>query len=131
MGVTTNVSLCIALGCAVLMFSGLQMNKTLLSSTRLMTLLAGYIGSWLFIFLLTAVNNLESILFGKGFQARLIPEVFSCLVLACSACGMVHRVSVTVCILCSIVGLYYINKLSQYLYAAPSSAPISSSKKKK
>ncbi|CAL4174852.1 unnamed protein product [Meganyctiphanes norvegica] len=129
--VNTSASLGLALLCSILVFSGLQMYKTQLGSNRLNTLVAGYLASWLFIFMLTALNNLENMMFGKGFQAKLIPEVFLSLLLACSAAGMVHRVSVTVCILCSILGLYYINKLSTSIYSAPSAPQMQSAKKKK
>ncbi|XP_064097111.1 protein KRTCAP2 homolog isoform X3 [Macrobrachium nipponense] len=129
--VSTTASFGLAILCSVLVFSGLQMYKTHLGSTRLMTLVAGYIASWLFIFMLTALSNLENIMFGKGFQARVIPEVALCLILACSAAGMVHRVSVTVCLLCSIVGLYYLNKMSQSASTAPSVPVTANSKKKK
>jgi len=130
MGVTTSASLGLALLCSILVFSGLQMYKTQLASNRLNTLIAGYLASWLFIFMLTAVNNLENVLFGKGFQSKLM-EVLLSLFLACSAAGMVHRVSVTVCILCSILGLYYINKISTSMYSAPVAPQMQSAKKKK
>ncbi|XP_037790325.1 keratinocyte-associated protein 2-like isoform X1 [Penaeus monodon] len=128
--VSTGASFGMAILCSVLVFSGLQMYKNQLGSTRLMTLVAGYVASWLFIFMLTAVNNLENIMFGKGFQARVLPEVALCLVLACAAAGMVHRVSITVCLLCSIVGLYYINKLSQSTTSAQVSHNTNYKKKK-
>ncbi|XP_045621246.1 keratinocyte-associated protein 2-like isoform X2 [Procambarus clarkii] len=130
MGVSTGASFGLAILCCILVFSALQMYKNQLGSTRLMTLVAGYVASWLFIFMITALSNLENIVFGKGFQARVIPEVALCMVLACSAAGMVHRVSVTVCLLCSMVGLYYINKMGQ-TSAAPAVPSVTSSKKKK
>lgn len=129
MGVTTSASLGLATLCSILVFSGLQMYKTQLGSNRLNTLVAGYLASWLFIFMLTAINNLENVLFGKGFQSKLLEVVLS-LLLACSAAGMVHRVSVTVCILCSFLGLYYINKISTSIYSAPVAQPQSAKKKK-
>ncbi|KAK7078170.1 Keratinocyte-associated protein 2 [Halocaridina rubra] len=131
MGVSTTASFGLSILCSVLVFSGLQMYKSHLGTTRLMTLIAGYVASWLFIFMLTALSNLENIIFGKGFQARIIPEVFLCLILACSAAGMVHRVSVTVCLLCSILGLYYLNKISQSASSAPIAPSAANSKKKK
>ncbi|XP_050712895.1 keratinocyte-associated protein 2-like isoform X2 [Eriocheir sinensis] len=129
-GVSTPASFGLSILCCLLVFSTLQMYKNPLASTRLMTLIAGYVASWLFIFMLTAVSNLENIVFGKGFQARVIPEVALCMVLACSAAGMVHRVSVTVCLLCSMVGLYYINKMGQSS-TTPAAPSVSGSKKKK
>ncbi|RXG59529.1 Protein KRTCAP2-like protein [Armadillidium vulgare] len=97
MAVNTSTSLGVSLICCILVFSGLQMYRVVFSSSRLLTLVAGYSASWLFIFLLTAVSNLETIMFGKGFQAKLIPEVVISLVISCFAAAMVHRVSVTVC----------------------------------
>ncbi|KAK3877564.1 hypothetical protein Pcinc_017728 [Petrolisthes cinctipes] len=128
MGVTTTTSFGLATLCCVLVFSALQLYKNQLSSTRLMTLVAGYVASWLFIFMLTALNNLENIMFGKGFQAHILPEVAICMILACCAAGMVHRVSVTVCLLCSILGLYYINKMAS---SGSSGQAVSGSKKRK
>ncbi|XP_042241835.1 keratinocyte-associated protein 2-like isoform X2 [Homarus americanus] len=130
MGVSTAASFGLAILCCVLVFSGLQMYKTQLGATRLMRLVAGYVASWLFVFTLTALSNLENVMFGKGFQARVIPEVLLCMILACSAAGMVHRVSVTVCLLCSLVGLYYINKMGQ-ASTTPVAPSVTSFKKKK
>ena len=56
---------------SLLLFSGMQMFKTVLASTQMMTILAGFTGSILYVFLLTAVANLEKSIFGFNFQTKL------------------------------------------------------------
>ena len=56
---------------SVLTFSGMQMAKAILSSSPLFTIVGGFLGSILFVFLLTAVSNLEKTVFGDNFQTKL------------------------------------------------------------
>lgn len=112
MGLSGGSSSGLAALCCTMVFASLQMYKTQLASTRVMTLIAGYAASWLFVFMLIAINSLEQVVFGSGFQAQLMPEVVLCLVVACGAAAMVHRVSCTVCLLCSLAALYFINRIS-------------------
>lgn len=72
--VTSGVSFVMSSISTVLLFSGMQMYKGWLSSTQLHTILCGYIGSLVFLFLLTALGNLESMTFGKSFQMKFFPE---------------------------------------------------------
>jgi membrane protease YdiL (CAAX protease family) len=94
----------------------MQIFKDQLSSGQLQTILGGFIGSWFFIFFLTGVSNMETILFGKGFQTKLFPEVVACIVVSAVVSGLVHRVSATVCVIFSIVALYYLNSISHKIY---------------
>lgn len=82
------------------------------------------------VFCIQAVGNMESSMFGKGFQAKLFPEIFICLGLATLAASMIHRVCITTCILFSILALYYMNKLSQKVHAAPVAVNVQGKKKK-
>ena len=56
---------------SILLFSGMQMGKATLTSTPAFTIIGGFAGSVLFVFLLTAVANLEKTLFGNNFQTKL------------------------------------------------------------
>ncbi|CAG5101130.1 Similar to AAEL007634: Protein KRTCAP2 homolog (Aedes aegypti) [Cotesia congregata] len=130
MAVTSGVSFILSSIFTVILFSGMQMYKSWLTSSQLHTIFGGYLGSMLFIFILTAVGNLESSIFGKNFQLKLFPEVFISLLFSMTASGLVHRVSTTTCFLFSMVALYYINKISQENYSAPITTTTLHTKKK-
>ncbi|CAK9803248.1 Protein KRTCAP2 homolog [Anthophora quadrimaculata] len=119
MPASSEVSFVLSSILTVLVFSGMQIYKTWLASSQIYTILAGYIGSILFICVLTATGNLEATVFGKSFQQKLFPEVMFSLIVSLIASGLVHRVAITTCFLFSMVALYYINRISQETYAVP------------
>ncbi|KAF6216559.1 hypothetical protein GE061_000902 [Apolygus lucorum] len=93
---------------SILVFCIMQIQRQWFSSSQLHTILGGYLGSLLFTLLLTAIGNVESIVFGPRFHTKLFPEVVICFGLAMIASGMVHRVCTTTCCLFSLIALYYI-----------------------
>ena len=90
MVLTEGASFAVASGMTVLTFSGMQMAKPLLSSSQSMTILGGFMSSFFFVFLLTAVGNLEKVIFGKGFQTKLL-ETAICIIAAMAAAASIHR----------------------------------------
>ena len=102
---------------SVVMIAVMQMYRQFLSSSQPMTIFAGYLGSMLFLLVLTAISNLEMTLFGKHFQSKLTEgmtpfqdngfpfkwyshiiwfnSVIMSLVIAMLVSGVVHRVAIT------------------------------------
>ncbi|KAF7382149.1 hypothetical protein HZH66_013581 [Vespula vulgaris] len=131
MSVTSGISFLLSSILTVLLFSGMQMYRAWLTSSQLHIILGGYIGSLLFIFILTALGNLETTVFGKSFQQKLFPEVIFSLIISLIASGLVHRVATTTCFLFSMIALYYMNRISQETYATPIPTMSMHSKKRK
>ncbi|XP_017092085.2 protein KRTCAP2 homolog [Drosophila bipectinata] len=131
MGASTNsksplVSSIISGLLSLVIFASLRFCADWFNGSQLNVLLGGYLFSWLFILSLTCVSNAEMVIFGQDFQAKLVPEILFCLSLTVAAAGIVHRVCATTSILFSLVGLYFLNRISTKHYSnvvAPVDAP--------
>ena len=76
MALTEGSSFVVSSIISLLLFSGMQVYKNVLASTQLLTIAAGFTGSLLYVFLLTAVANLEKSVFGWNFQTKLGEVIF-------------------------------------------------------
>ncbi|XP_017023451.1 protein KRTCAP2 homolog [Drosophila kikkawai] len=103
---------------SLVIFATLRFCADWFSDSQLKVLLGGYLFSWLFILSLTCVSNVEMLVFGQDFQAKLVPEILFCLSLTVAAAGIVHRVCATTSILFSLVGLYFLNRISNSYYSS-------------
>ncbi|KRY09077.1 DNA repair protein complementing XP-A cells -like protein, partial [Trichinella patagoniensis] len=85
--------------------------------SKVTTILCGFAGANIFVFILTAISNVEMHLYGKNYQARFFPEVFIAMTAAAIASLTVHRICMTICIIFSFVLLYFVNKVSLTKYS--------------
>lgn len=92
-----------------------QVLKPTLSSSQPLTILGGFLGSVFFVFLLTALANLEKSVFGKGFATKWF-EVALCLATTVAASATVHRVCASTAALFSAAMLYGMFRVSQDAY---------------
>ncbi|CAG2116737.1 unnamed protein product [Medioppia subpectinata] len=120
---SNGVSFVLSLTLSTVLTAGIQMYRSALSSSQPMTIFAGYLASVLFLLVLTAISNLEMSLFGKHFQSKLT-EVIVSLVIALFVAAGVHRVSITVCLIFSLIGLYYVNRISARVHQSNTINPI-------
>ncbi|KAL5255826.1 hypothetical protein ACHWQZ_G011154 [Mnemiopsis leidyi] len=131
MAVSTNVSFLLSSVLAITTLAASQTFKAQLAESKGMTILGGGVASLFFMFVLTAIGNLEDILMGKGFELQLIPEVAFALTLSMAVAGSIHRVSITCCLIFSLVILYFMNNISQKTHGVPEAAPTKVEKKKR
>ncbi|OUC47504.1 DNA repair protein [Trichinella nativa] len=64
--------------------------------SKVTTILCGFAGANIFVFILTAISNVEMHLYGKNYQARFFPEVFIAMTAAAIASLTVHRICMTI-----------------------------------
>uniref|UniRef100_A0A0K8R4A9 Putative keratinocyte associated protein n=1 Tax=Ixodes ricinus TaxID=34613 RepID=A0A0K8R4A9_IXORI len=135
MAVSSGTSGMLATCLFMLLFATMQIYKSQLTSSQPMTIVGGFLGSVLFILILTAISNFETHFFGRNFQTKLIPEVVIAMVIAMAASGMVHRVCITTCLIFSIVALYYVSRISIKVHGSGAGAamtvPVTKGKKGK
>ncbi|SPP84401.1 protein KRTCAP2 homolog [Drosophila guanche] len=118
---------------SLVIFATLRFCADWFNGSQLNVLVGGYLFSWLFILSLTCVSNAEMLIFGQDFQAKLVPEILFCMSLTVAAAGIVHRVCATTSILFSLVGLYFLNRISSKYYSTavvPLDAPARKTAKK-
>merc|ERR1712242_257809 len=115
MALANSPSCVVSFALSVLLFSGMQMAKPFLIASQPATILGGFLGSILFVFLLTGLGNLEKMAFGYGLQTK-FPEALFCLIIAVMASGSVHRVSASTCVLFSAAMLYSMNSISNQVH---------------
>ncbi|XP_011185628.1 protein KRTCAP2 homolog [Zeugodacus cucurbitae] len=111
-GSSNLVSTVISLILSLVIFGTMRFYSSWITATQMNTIVGGFVGSWLFVFALTAVSNMEMLVFGNDFQAKFIPEIVTCLTLATVASGVVHRVCATTCLVFCICALYFVNRIS-------------------
>ncbi|XP_053948599.1 protein KRTCAP2 homolog [Anastrepha obliqua] len=121
-GSSNLVSAVISCILSLVIFATMRFYSGWLTATQMNTIVGGFVGSWLFVFALTAVSNVEMLVFGNDFQAKFIPEILTCLTLATVASGVVHRVCATTCIVFCIAALYFVNRISNKYHNRGTSA---------
>lgn len=75
--ISLGLSCIISSSLSLVIMATMQIFRSQLIETKLLTLFAGYLGSLIFIFILTAINNLQMSLFGKHYQSKYTEGIFN------------------------------------------------------
>uniref|UniRef100_A0A914R5V3 Dolichyl-diphosphooligosaccharide--protein glycosyltransferase subunit KCP2 n=1 Tax=Panagrolaimus davidi TaxID=227884 RepID=A0A914R5V3_9BILA len=119
----------VAFALALLTITAGQTFKTYLAASRQGTLVAGILGSFVFLFMLTAMSNFKMSSAGSHVKSGLT-EVLIALLIGIVASASIHRVSVTICLLASGVLLYLATLVSHERYNVIKPAATTANKKK-
>jgi hypothetical protein len=131
MAASTSTSLLLSFTFALLLGASMQLYKNQIAANEMLTIAGGFLGSILFVFLVTFIGNLEKLLFGGSFQMKLIPEIIPSLAVAVMFSASIHRVCASTCLIFSLIALYYVNKISQSLYTIQVATTTATPKKRK
>ncbi|CAH8555333.1 uncharacterized protein DC041_0010093 [Schistosoma bovis] len=115
----------------LVVFAAMRLFAETLSSSQILTIFGGFSGSFVFVLLITFVNNFERTLFGDEFCSKVFPEVVICIFIACSFSATIHRVCGTTCFIFSLVMLYYLSRISHEVYQSNEQVTTSNSSRKK
>ncbi|CAD5207469.1 unnamed protein product [Bursaphelenchus okinawaensis] len=105
-----------------------QLVKGVLSQSQQGTLIGGAIGALFYLFSLTFISNTKLTLQGSNASSGLADLALG-IVLGAGLASTIHRVSVTVSILFSIVITVFLTGLSQNYYHTVQAAPVVKKKK--
>ncbi|EUB58193.1 hypothetical protein EGR_06937 [Echinococcus granulosus] len=92
MALDTKMSCLAAVLTFIISISTLHLIKPLIVDMPLFYILIGIYGGILCVVLLTAINNLENLIFSNDFCAQLFPEVFLSIVVSSFSVGSIHRI---------------------------------------
>ena len=101
MAASTNTSFLLSFTFLLLVSALMQLYKVQLGSSEILTIAGGFLGSILFVLLITFIGNLEKLMFGNGFQMKLFPEIVPALVAAVMFSASIHRVCASTCLIFS------------------------------
>ncbi|KAI6178588.1 Elongator complex protein 1 [Aphelenchoides besseyi] len=107
-----------------------QLFKEPLASSRQGTLIAGGLGSLVFVFTLTAVSNMKMSSAGESAKSGLA-EVFLALFFGVLNSALIHRVATTICFFFSIGLLLFLTGIAQTRYATGAQSQLHATKKRK
>uniref|UniRef100_A0A914P2H1 Dolichyl-diphosphooligosaccharide--protein glycosyltransferase subunit KCP2 n=1 Tax=Panagrolaimus davidi TaxID=227884 RepID=A0A914P2H1_9BILA len=119
----------VAFALSLLTITAGQTFKTYLAGSLQGTSVAGILGSFVFLFMLTAMSNFKMSSASSHVKSGLT-EVLIALLIGIVASASIHRVSVTICLLASGVLLYHATFVSHERYNVTKPAATTANKKK-
>ncbi|KAI6241323.1 TM2 domain-containing protein [Aphelenchoides fujianensis] len=119
----------ISLVLVIVCVAGGQLFKGTLVSSRQGTVIAGGLGSMIFVFTLTALSNFKMSSAGENAKSGL-GEVIAALFLALVSSALIHRAAATTCLFFSVVLLVALTGIAHTRYSTGAQAQVAAGKKR-